>query len=199
MEASVTILPERIDGPNGLLLRRWTVDDAEALSQAISESAEHLRPWISWVAQEPVPLERRRARIQEWEREWAQGGDSILGVFVADRIAGGCGLHRRLGPAGLELGYWVHPRFLRHGLATEVARLLTDAALVLPGITHVEIHHDKANVPGLGVPRKLGFQLVGEQPDEPEAPADLGIEVRWRMDRERWAANEDGRGALGGW
>jgi hypothetical protein len=39
-----------------------------------------------------------------------------------------------------------------------------------------------------GVPRKLGFEWLGEAPDEPEAPADLGIEWRWRMDRATWHA-----------
>ena len=47
-----TRLPERIEGPDGLLLRRWTVDDADALGQAIAESVEHLRPWMGWVAED---------------------------------------------------------------------------------------------------------------------------------------------------
>jgi hypothetical protein len=69
-----------------------------------------------------------------------------------------------------------------------VAWLLTDAALELPGVTHVEIHHDKANQASAGIPRKLGFRWMGESGDEPEAPADIGIEWRWRMDRAAWAA-----------
>src|SRR5437588_7054280 len=42
------VLPERIQGAEGLLLRRWAVDDAEGLGQAVAESLEHLRPWMSW-------------------------------------------------------------------------------------------------------------------------------------------------------
>jgi len=48
-------------------------------------------------------------------------------------------------------------------------RLLTDAAFQIPGIERVEIHHDKANVASSGVPRKLGFELVEEVPDESRA------------------------------
>jgi RimJ/RimL family protein N-acetyltransferase len=190
------VLPARIEGPDGLLLRRWEADDAEALGQAITGSLQHLRPWMSWTAHEPVPLKWRCNLIEQWERDWRNGGDVVLGVFLADRVVGGCGLHRRIGCGlhrrigsdGLELGYWIHSSFLRRGLATQVARLLTDAALGLPGINYVEIHHDKANVASAGVPRKLGFQFVEEAPDEPEAPADLGIEWRWRMDNRRWQA-----------
>jgi ribosomal-protein-serine acetyltransferase len=98
-------------------------------------------------------------------------------------------LHRRVGPRGLEIGYWIHPAFLRRGLATRAARMLTDAAFRVPGVTGVEIHHDKANRASAGVPRKLGFEWLGESRDEPEAPADLGIEWRWRMEKMDWPAH----------
>ena len=114
--------------------------------------------------------------IEEWERDWGAGGGVVLGVFLAQRIAGSCGLHRRIAHDGLEIGYWIHPCFTRRGLATKVSWLLTDAALALPDISHVEIHHDKANVASAGVPRKLGFQFLGERRSEPEAPGDLGVE-----------------------
>jgi len=112
----------------------------------------------------------------------------IVGAFLDGRIAGGGGLHHRIGEGGLEIGYWIHPAFLRRGLATRTAGLLTDAAFTVPGITRVEIHHDKANRASAGVPGKLGFQWVGESSDEPEAPAEIGIECRWRMEKGAWLA-----------
>ena len=169
------------------MLRRWVVADAEALGRAVSESIHHLRPWMAWIAEEPVPIERRRARIEVWERDWKLGGDAVLGIFLNGEIAGGCGLHRRIAPDGLELGYWIHPAFVRKGLATRVARLLTDSALHLPEISHVEIHHDKANLASAGVALKLGFEFVDEGPSEAEAPAEVGIELRWRMEQQAWA------------
>ncbi len=187
------VLPERLEDPDGLLLRRWTVDDAEALAEAVAESIEHLRPWMAWISQEPTPLPQRRAMIEEWDRDWAAGGGVVLGAFLAQRIVGSCGLHRRIAHDGLEIGYWIHPDFTRRGLATKVSWLLTDAALALPDISHVEIHHDKANVASAGVPRKLGFQFLGARRGEPEAPGDLGIEWRWRMNKAVWAAGSAGR------
>lgn len=182
------LLLERLESQDGgLLLRRWVPDDAEALARAVAESADHLRPWMAWITEEPVPVERRRARIVEWEDAWRAGGDVILGVFFDGQVAGGCGLHRRLGPGGLEIGYWIHPGFLRRGLAMRTACLLTDAAFAVPGVERVEIHHDKANLASAGVPRKLGFRWLGEEPDEPEAPAEVGIECRWGMDRDAWS------------
>jgi ribosomal-protein-serine acetyltransferase len=181
-----TVLPERLEGPEGLLLRRWRPDDAEALGRAVAESIEHLRPWMAWIAEEPVALERRREMIAEWERDWSQGGDIVIGVFMHGRVAGGGGLHRRVGPDGLEIGYWVHPAYLRRGVATRTAHTLTDAAFTVPGITRVEIHHDRANRASAGVPRKLGFEWVGESRDEAEAPAEIGVEWRWRIEKDAW-------------
>ncbi len=120
------------------------------------------------------------------EREWLGGGDVMLGVFVADRVAGSCGLHRRIGPCRLELGYWIHPAFTRRGLATRVAWMLTDAAFALPGIERVEIHHDKASEASAGIPAKLGYSFVGERPDGRDAPAEAGIEWLWRMIKHEW-------------
>jgi ribosomal-protein-serine acetyltransferase len=177
MTANPGVLPERVTGPGGLLMQRWLASDAEELGVAILESAQHLRPWMAWIAEEPLPLDQRRNMIDQWEQDWAQGGDVILGAFLGERIAGGCGLHRRIGPDGLEIGYWIHPAFLRRGLATSVAAALTGAAFAVPGITRVEIHHDKANQASAGIPRKLGFHWLGEAPDEPVAPAEAGNRV----------------------
>jgi ribosomal-protein-serine acetyltransferase len=124
--------------------------------------------------------------IADWEREWLNGGDVYMGVFLDDHIAGGCGLHNRIGPDGLELGYWTHSSYLRRGIATAVARVLTEAALAVPGTTHVEIHHDKANRASAGVPAKLGYQLIEEVRDAPRAPTEVGISCRWRMNHEDW-------------
>jgi RimJ/RimL family protein N-acetyltransferase len=151
---------------------------------------------MAWIAEEPVPLERRRARIREWEREWSSGGDVVLGTFLDEHVAGGCGLHHRIGAGGLEIGYWTHSAYLRRGLATRVAELLTSAAFSVPGITRVEIHHDRANQASAGIPRKLGFEYLGETPDEPDAPGDAGMEWRWRIEKEAWAAR--GRGTQRG-
>lgn len=179
-------LPDRLAGPGGVIVRRWVPADAEALSAAVGESVEHLRPWMGWVAQEPLAPERRREMIAEWEERWRRGGDLVAGIFVDGRVAGGCGLHDRIGPDGLEIGYWLHPAFVGRGIVTTAAILLTDAAFTLQRITHVEIHHDKANQRSGAVPRRLGYRLIDESPDEPEAPAEVGISCTWRVTRDAW-------------
>ena len=186
-------LPECIAGPAALTLRRWTRDDAAQLGAAVADSVEHLRPWMSWIAQEPLSVTERQALIDSWDQEWLAGGDVVIGVFVDGAVAGGCGLHRRIGPGGLEIGYWTARRFLRQGIATNAARLLIDAAFSDPAITRVEIHHDQANQASAGVPRKLGLRLVRERVDEIQAPGESGISCEWQITPQQWHALGGGR------
>ncbi|HEY2654640.1 MAG TPA: GNAT family N-acetyltransferase [Solirubrobacteraceae bacterium] len=180
------VLPELALRDGELRLRPWSQDDAAALNAAVADSVEHLRPWMEWIAGEPQTVSQRGEWILQSERDRASGGQLLLGTFVDGAIAGGCGLHARVGVGGLEIGYWTHPEFLRRGVATAASRLLTSAAFSLPGISFVEIHHDKANVASGGVPRKLGFELVDESRKPPTAPGEIGIECRWRVARAVW-------------
>ncbi len=181
-------LPEQAGARGRLTVRRLRPADAAALGRAVAESLEHLRPWMAWTAQEPLDLPQRRAMLEEWERDWRAGGDVTMGAFLDGALVGGAGIHRRIGAGGLELGYWIHPGHLRRGLATEVALRLTDAAFAVPGITHVEIHHDRANAASRGVAAKLGYELIAEVADGAESPAEEGVECRWRMERDAWLA-----------
>lgn len=175
-----TPLPGHIDGPR-ILLQRWRNGDAPALSRAVERNKEHLRPWMPWVAHEPLNATQRLKLIQTWERDWIEGGDVVLAIRTGDRILGSCGLHRRCGPDGLSIGYWVDKDHLHQGIGTEVARMLTATALAVFGVTFVEIHHDKANVVSGRIPRRLGYTFIGEKSDGVGAPGEIGIDVTWRM------------------
>jgi ribosomal-protein-serine acetyltransferase len=179
-------LPEQMVGPGSLTLRRWIEADAQKLDRAVAQSVTHLRPWMPWVAQEPLSIPERGALIAGWEREWLAGGDVVLGMFIDGVVAGGCGLHRRIGAGGLEIGYWTAKPFLRQGTATMAARLLTDAAFAGSEINRVEIHHDQANQASAGVPRNLGFKLVREVEDGVQAPGEIGVSCEWQITRADW-------------
>lgn len=179
-------LPELITGPGDFVLRRWRQDDAEMLGNAVMDSIEHLRPWMPWTVDEPLPVVQRRTLIDDWGRGWLAGGDVVMGVFMNGSVAGGCGLHHRIGPGGLEIGYWTHSAFLRTGIATAAARMLTDVAFAQTAVERVEIHHDKANVASAGIPRKLGFSLVREVQDGADTAAEIGLSCEWQLTRDAW-------------
>jgi ribosomal-protein-serine acetyltransferase len=171
-----------------LELRRWRHEDADAQARAIEESLDHLRPWMAWAVEWPKPREEQLAMLREWDELRLAGTDEFLAVWLDGELVGSCGLHFRIGPGGAEIGYWIHPSYLRRGLATEVARQLCDRAFADPAIDRVEVHHDRANVASGGVAPKLGFELVGDTRRAPVAPAEEGVERVWRLSRSEWTA-----------
>jgi RimJ/RimL family protein N-acetyltransferase len=181
-------LPGRATGPR-LLLRRYVAADVDHLAAVIGDNLDHLRPYLAWIRDEPLDRAARLELVEGWERAWLDGGDVVFGAFVGDELVGGTGLHRRLGPDTLEIGYWISRHHVRRGYASELGATLTDLAFTVPGIEAVEIHHDVSNVASEGVPRSLGFEPTGEVPSQREhpAPAETGRDRVWRVGRERWA------------
>jgi RimJ/RimL family protein N-acetyltransferase len=182
------VLPDHIDG-DGISLRRYVANDAEAMHDAVTANIEHLRPWMGWISLEPLTVEDRRELIAGWERGWRAGGDVLTGIWQAGRLVGSCGLHRRIGPDGLEIGYWVGADHVGRGIASTAAALLTDLAFTVPEIEGVEIHHDVANVRSRRVPEKLGFEWICQVPADRDlkGTAETGTDDVWRVSRERWA------------
>ncbi|MEJ5223813.1 MAG: GNAT family N-acetyltransferase [Anaerolineales bacterium] len=140
-----------------LVLRCWNPSDAEAMQTAIRESLEHLKPWMPWAHSEAH--ETLQDKIERLRQFRDRGDDFIYGIFDPEetRVLGGCGLHRRIGPHALEIGYWLHVDYINRGLITEAAAALTRVAFEVEKVERVEIHCDPANVRSAAVPRKLGY------------------------------------------
>jgi ribosomal-protein-serine acetyltransferase len=164
-----------------LILRPWVDGDVDAMAAAIQVSVEHLTPWMPWAANEPLSREERLALIATFRSTWERGEDLTVGVFLEGTVVGGAGLHNRIGPSGLEIGYWIHVDHTRKGYATETAGALAGAALELAAVDHVWIKHDAANLASGGVPAKLGFTRIGEQHAEVRAPGETGVQWVWEL------------------
>lgn len=169
-----------------MAIRPWVVEDARALGDAISQSLDHLRPWMPFVSAEPRTLVDRQAMIERWETERRSGGDLVFGMFRGAAVVGSCGLHHRGRRRGLEIGYWVAAAHTRHGYATTAAGMLTSIAFTYPAIDMVEIRVDAANHASAGVPSKLGYTLVDHVPVPMQAPAETGTRDVWRVHRAEW-------------
>jgi ribosomal-protein-serine acetyltransferase len=164
-------------------LRRWRAADAQLVWQLVSGSLEHLRPWMPWAAD--YDAESSGEYTRQCERDWVSGAAFNYAISTGGLAVGSCGLMARIGPGGLEIGYWVHRDHTRRGLASDAAAALTAAAFGLPGIDRLEILHDQANIASAGVPRKLGFTEVEKRPSaaDQRAPGETGTSVVWRLTR----------------
>lgn len=177
--------PEHIETER-LVLRPWAASDALENAAAVAASLEHLRPWMSWIEAEPVSEPDRVALYRTWDGLRRAGTEVHYAVRLDGALVGGSGLHTRCGPGGLDIGYWIHADHLRTGLATEISRALTEAALAAEGVDRVEIHHDEANVASAGVPHKLGYRRGPDLDTEITAPAETGTTWTWIMPRAQW-------------
>jgi RimJ/RimL family protein N-acetyltransferase len=178
--------PERIELAGGLVLERAGSAHVAGAVTAVNESLEHLRPWMDW-ARDPAT----EGSIGEVYGEAARAWDARTGfVYVVvdaatGAVVGGSGLHGRLGPDGLEIGYWVHVDRTGRGIATEVARALTSAAFALPGIERVRIQCAAGNVRSARVPAKLGFRHVRTHEPDDGPCAGRPTQV-WEVERAGW-------------
>jgi RimJ/RimL family protein N-acetyltransferase len=170
-----------VHGP--VTLRRHREDDLDAVFAAVTESLDHLRPWMPWAA--GYTRQAAAEFVAKSARSWADGSEYGYAIIADGMLAGGCSLMDRIGPGGLEIGYWVHRAWTRRGLATAASAALVQAAFGLPGVARVEIVHDELNVASAGVPRKLGFTEVERRPLDLPPAAGTGVGVVWRLARER--------------
>jgi len=160
-------------------LRRMRPAYAEAIANAAVESLVHLQPWMPWATPEQVSADAQRERAKR-DEGWCHGSDFAYVILDDSRaVVGGAGLHRRIGPGAIEIGYWIHVDHTGRGLATAAARALTAAGLALPDVERVEIHCDAANLRSMAITRKLGYRLVRIDDVDPLAHAETGRHMIW--------------------
>jgi RimJ/RimL family protein N-acetyltransferase len=172
--------PEVIDaGP--VVLSRNTVDDAGLVADAIRESLDHLRPWMPWAKEENATVEHQAARLAGVTAAWDAGTEFVYVARFEDdpSFVGMIGMHRRIGPGGIEIGYWAHARHAGRGYMSAAAKAITQTGAALPDVDRVEIHTDEANVRSAAIPRKLGFRLDRIDTVTPDAPACTGRMQIW--------------------
>src|ERR1700749_1002575 len=162
-------------------LRRFRADDRDALFHAVTESLDHLRPWMPWAAD--YSLASAEEYLARSIKGWDEGTEYNYAITTAGALVGIIGLMARIGPGGLEIGYWVHRAYIRRGLATAASAALVQEAFRLPGVDRVEIVHDELNIASAGVPRKLGFTEVWRRPLDFRPPAGSGTGVVWCLTR----------------
>lgn len=166
--------PRRID-LGDLVVRRWKTGDLTAQCEAINASFDHLHPWMPWL---PTPRTQEEQRVFNdiAATGWPSAdGDFGYGIFDSEgTLLGAVGLHDRVGPAALEIGYWCHIAYTGRGIITRAVAALTDAALRLPGIEQVQIRCDAANERSAAVPRRLGYRLDRTETRAVNAPAETG-------------------------
>lgn len=143
-----------------IVLRTPTLDDADAVVEAVQASLEHLRPFMPWAT---------GAYDVDAARQWINGEiDPAAHAFVIvdgdDRIVGSAGVNRidSLND-GADIGYWLRPDATGKGYATRAANLLLEYAVEQIGLHRVEIYMSVENTASRRVAERTAAQYEGVQ------------------------------------
>ncbi|MDQ5836288.1 MAG: GNAT family N-acetyltransferase [Acidobacteriota bacterium] len=151
------------DAAGLLVLRPWRVEDARRLRAAIDESLDSLKRWMSWGRDEPTPLAVLEERLRADAEAFAAGRRWRYAMLLGHGgpLAGGAGLHPRVGPRALEVSYWVRAVCRRRGIAAAAASALARHAFLAHGVGHVDICVDIGNDASAAVALSLGCEPRG--------------------------------------
>ena len=181
-------LPDTLPaGP--LRLERWRPDRIDEVLDAVRASLPDLQQWMPWAQTMPT-REAQLLALTVGEAAFDAGTDFnyLYREHEMGELVGGGGLHRRIGPNAIEIGYWVRSDRHGRGYATAAAGALTDAAFThLADVERVEIHMDRANVASARIPGKLGFRYLRSDPKPKTALGHTGTDLIWAQRRDEWA------------
>lgn len=149
----------RIDVGDGIELRAYVPEDAEASFAAIDASRDYIGEWLAWAEGSRAPSDT--ADFITRTLEGYETGDVLnLAIVVDGTIVGGTGFNRieeqyRVG----EIGYWLGEAHGGRGVMTRSAAALTSFGFEMLGMHRIEIRADALNVRSRAVPERIGYTL----------------------------------------
>lgn len=146
-----------------LLIRLPLPGDGEVVHDAVMDSIEELKVWMSW-ANPPPTKEETEASIRKAHSQFLDRTDLRFHLFekTTKTFIGSSGLHRMDWQARrFEVGYWCRSTFTGQGYMTESVRGITVFAFQILQANRIEIKCSERNLKSKKVAERLGFQFEG--------------------------------------
>lgn len=150
--------PLPVDLGDGLLVRRYTMDDLDVVWSAVQENRERLAVWMPWV---------EHNRSIDDQRRWLSAvvaDESNLdgaGIWTGGDFVGGIGIRVWPFKIGAEMGYWIRSSFEGRGFVTRAAEAMLRIAFDEIGVHRVTVRAGVDNVRSRAIPERLGFAYEG--------------------------------------
>jgi RimJ/RimL family protein N-acetyltransferase len=160
-----------LTGPDGLLLRPWGEEDAQAVLAAAAS-----------VDTMPVATQEQAEQWLAAQREgWERGNRFAFAVLAEGELLGQSVLKRPEPEAPTaEVGYWTAGPARGRGLAPRALAVLTDWAFVEFPVERLELFHRLDNEASCRVAQKTGYGLAAVVPPKPPFPTEAHLHVRER-------------------
>lgn len=121
-------------------IRRYELDDAASVVEAVWESLTDLQPWMPWCHSEYSIVDSRSWLEMQVPAFDAGAAFEFAIVSTGGDYLGGCGLNQiDKNNNRANLGYWVRSTATRRGVATAAVRLLHEWAFRNTDLVRLEI------------------------------------------------------------
>jgi RimJ/RimL family protein N-acetyltransferase len=140
-------------------MRCWSPADAPVLRAALDVCDAHLRPMIPFMKDEPRSLQETVQWLRGHRAAFDLGTMYRYAVYDSEEqnLLGENMLLARVGPGGLEIGYWTHKDTVGKGIATEASSAMIRVAFEIEKVNRVEIMCAPQNLASAAIPARLGF------------------------------------------
>jgi RimJ/RimL family protein N-acetyltransferase len=145
------------------LIRAYRPGDGAAMSKAIVESYEHLKPWMPWATLEQ-PADESEAKVRGFAARYLLNEDYCMGIWQGPLLVGGTGFHLRVGRPGsgnAEIGMWIHGNRAGQGFGTRALKAMLTWGFTEWPWQRLVWRCDTRNVASARVAEKCGMVLEG--------------------------------------
>jgi RimJ/RimL family protein N-acetyltransferase len=160
-----------------LLLRTYTVSDAEVVFEAIDETRASLSQWVPDIGCRGTIGEVQTGLANLIASSAVDNDPIVMGIWerVSHQFLGEVGLYsidigRRVG----EVGYWLRQRARGKGYIHEAVQTLAAYATADIGISRLEAHIAAENTSSRRVVERLGFDIAGHRAPAPRWDGEVG-------------------------
>ena len=144
-----------------IVLRPFQIEDSVQLHQAMRESLQELKPWMSWATENYTELTAREY-IAITRARWEERTLFAFAIMQNNELLGGCTLSS-IHPIYhfCNVGYWVRTGKHGQGIAGRAAKLAARFAFEHVGLVRAEIVVAVGNTASMRVAEKIGAHFEG--------------------------------------
>ena len=144
-----------------LILRRLTVDDAQAMYDNWASDPE-VTKYLTWPTYQHI--EGARTILAEWEQNYEQDDFYQWGIVpkeLGQPIGSISVVNRKDAAEKVEIGYCIGSRWWHRGIMTEALKAVIGHGFGSMNLNRIEAQHETGNPASGAVMRKCGMQREG--------------------------------------
>jgi [ribosomal protein S5]-alanine N-acetyltransferase len=148
-----------LTGGNGMLLRPWSLGDAQAVMEVYQDEAIQ-----RWHVQRADSLAETREWIAGWQGGWAAETGAHWAVVEAesDNLLGRAALkHLKFADGAADVAYWTVPAARGKGVCPRAVDAMASWAFEVAGFHRLDLEHAMGNTASCRVAEKTGFAVEG--------------------------------------